>query len=133
MLWLPRSRGWLNKALIMRPYELIPNRIRWELWRQGAMPPGAYKTRWRDVLRWLIHIPIGVVIIGLIMLVPQDLGGPWPGIIIGLTFFVYEILEDIRVRDWSFIDVFGSLIGMVGAAIVIMQIYERWPWSYGSP
>ena len=41
------------------------------------------------------------------------------GVLIAITFFLYEILEDIRVRDWSFRDVFGSLLAMLAVAFIV--------------
>jgi hypothetical protein len=78
------------------------------------MTEGSYKTKPRDLIRWAIHIPIGCVIAYMILKVSVALG-----ITVGVFFLAYEVLEDWRVRDRSFKDIFGSLIGMIATGLVI--------------
>lgn len=84
---------------------------------------GSYKMKWRDVIRWAIHLPMGAVPMTLILhpwLLEPDYRWSIAGVFIGITFFIYEIMEDIRVRDWSFKDVFGSLIALIATAFIIL-------------
>ena len=75
---------------------------------------GSYKFKWRDVIRWAIHLPIGAVIAYFILEVDSTLG-----VMTGIFFLAYEIMEDIVVRDWSFKDVFGSLLAMIATGFII--------------
>ena len=72
------------------------------------MKEGSYKIKPRDLLRWAIHIPIGGIIAFMIMRVSVELG-----VMVAIFFLAYEVLEDWRIRDRSFKDVFGSLLGMI--------------------
>ena len=86
------------------------------------MKVGSYKFKWRDMIRWGIHIPAGGIPAYFIL-------HPWLqrpvyrwtvlGIVIIVAFFVYEGLEDWRIGDHSFKDVFGSLIALIAAGFVI--------------
>ena len=97
--------------------------MRYRLRRNGLYDgeEGSYKFRWKDVLRWIIHLPIGAVSMYFILHpgMPADWRYTVAGVIIAFFFLAYEVLEDIRVRDWSFKDVFGVLIAMIATALVI--------------
>ena len=73
-----------------------------------------YVIKLQDIFRWILHFPIGVAIAFLIMRVDAGVG-----IMVAIYFLLYEIMEDWRVSDRSFIDVFGSLIAMIGTAFVL--------------
>ena len=75
---------------------------------------GSYKFQWKDLIRWAIHLPIGAIIAYLVMRVD-----PMLGLTAGLFFLAYEALEDFRVADRSFKDVFGALIMLIVAGFVI--------------
>ena len=98
--------------------------MRYRLRRNGLYDreEGSYKFQWKDALRWVIHLPIGVVSMYLVLHpgIPADWRYTVAGVLIAVVFLTYEVLEDIRVRDWSFKDVFGSLIAMIGTALVIL-------------
>lgn len=79
---------------------------------------GGYKFEWRDVLRWLGHLPIGGLIGYLIMAVD-----PYLGMTAGVFFLAYEALEDWRCRDRSFKDVFGAMLALIAVGLAI----KIWP------
>lgn len=56
-------------------------------------------------VRLLIHIPHGVGISSLLMLHPI-IGGAW----FGLCLF-YQLIEDWRIRDNSYLDLRGYMVG----------------------
>ena len=78
------------------------------------MKEGSYVIKPKDLIRWLIHIPIGGVIAYMIMRIDPVMGS-----VVAFYFFGYEVLEDWRVADRSFKDVFGSLIGMIATGFVL--------------
>jgi len=81
------------------------------------MKIGSYKMEWPHVRRWVMHFPIGAIIAHLIMRVDAVLG-----VVVAVFFLAYEFLEDKCVDDWSFIDVFGSLLMLIGGGYII------WLW-----
>lgn len=58
-------------------------------------------------IRVILHIPIGGVICYAIAI------DPWVGIALLLLFLSYEWLEDWRVKEHSWKDLFGALVGFV--------------------
>lgn len=76
-----------------------------------------YRFKWPDLIRWAIHLPIGAIIAHMILCVNPVLGA-----FVAVYFLAYEALEDWRVHDRSFKDVFGSLIAMVVGG------YAIWWW-----
>jgi len=75
---------------------------------------GSYKFQWSDTLRWAVHLPVGAVIAHLIMRV-----NPYVGLAAVALFIAYEALEDWRVKDRSFKDIFGSLVMLIAGAYII--------------
>lgn len=67
------------------------------------------------ISRALIHIPVGMLNVFLFLLIPEL------GIIFGIGFMVYEVMQDWRIADRSYFDVRGWLIGLgiFGAVIGI--------------
>lgn len=82
--------------------------------KEARKTEGSYRMKPRDLIRWALHLPIGAIIAYAILRID-----PTFGVMIGIFFLAYEILEDIRVRDWSFKDVFGSLISMIATGFII--------------
>lgn len=74
----------------------------------------SYKVEWKHLIRWAIHLPIGGVIAHMILRVDPTLG-----VVIAVYFLAYEVMEDWRVKDRSFIDVFGSLIMLIAGGYII--------------
>lgn len=59
-----------------------------------------------DVKRAIIHYPVGFFTAWLAT-------ETWViAILLGVGFLVYEVIEDWRIHDKSFKDVFGNLIGL---------------------
>jgi len=75
---------------------------------------------WKRVYRWLIHFPLGVYTAILLV------SSPWLGWALVSGFLAYEILEDWRIVDHSYIDVKGWLWGIGVAAGIYMIMREVW-------
>lgn len=65
------------------------------------------------VIRALIHIPAGII-----TALACQLGWVF-GIACFAGFSVYEINEDRHLHDRAFLDIFGYLIGLYGAVVVL--------------
>ena len=70
---------------------------------------GSYKIAWADVGRWILHIPVGLLIAFMVV----GMGQLIMGILLAWFFLIYETNEDGHYKDQGFIDIFGSMIGMV--------------------
>lgn len=72
-----------------------------------------------DWVRCFIHLPVGCVA----ALLTWGLGGQ--GIIFSVGFMFYEALEDWKISDCSYKDMFGFLIGygVTSGCILISQIF----------
>ena len=75
---------------------------------------GSYKFEWRDTIRWAVHLPIGAILAHLILRVD-----PYLGLAATAMFIAYEALEDWRVKDRSFKDIFGGLIMLIAGGYII--------------
>ncbi|MDD4985885.1 MAG: hypothetical protein PHQ43_08860 [Dehalococcoidales bacterium] len=65
-------------------------------------------------VRCLIHIPVGLIA-GWCLLYALGLG-----VCILVYFALYEISEDIRIRDCAYIDIIGCLFGLCAVALIDM-------------
>lgn len=74
-----------------------------------------------DLVRTLMHVPVGLIA-GLAVLVHPVLA-----LLIGMAFLSYEILEDWRIGDHSYIDLNGFVFGVIGATglIALWQVGVR--------
>lgn len=75
---------------------------------------GSYKFKWKDAIRWAIHLPIGGTIAYTILKIDPVLG-----VVVAVFFLAYEVMEDWRVRDRSFKDVFGALIMLIAVGFIV--------------
>ncbi len=66
-----------------------------------------------DIRRALLHFPVGVFVAWLILV------NPALGIMLGITFLVYEIMNDWRKKDWSYKDVYGYAFGLAVGSLLI--------------
>jgi hypothetical protein len=82
-----------------------------------SLPEGSYKFRWSDTIRWAIHLPMGAILAHMVMRV-----NPLAGLAATVLFIAYEALEDWRVADRSFKDIFGTLVMFVAG------VYILWIW-----
>jgi len=71
---------------------------------------------WREVLRRLIHTPLGILTALMLWRMPVG------GVVFAFGFLVYEIAEDWRKGDQAYVDVFGYLLGL-GVGIVAIMIW----------
>lgn len=81
-----------------------------ELWQNEDRPPAFTAL---DVFRALLHLPVGVFAGWLIIEVTAL------GIVFSLGFLTYELCEDWRISDRSYKDIFGYLIGLAIAGLLI--------------
>jgi len=77
-----------------------------------------------DLVRTLMHIPIGIIC-GLAVLV-----NPVLAVMIFAAFLAYEILEDWRIGDHSYIDLNGLVFGLIIAAVLI-ALGQGTVWFFG--
>ena len=75
----------------------------------------SYKISWPDVGRWILHIPVGLLIAWMVV----EMGQPVMGILLAWFFLRYEENEDGHYNDHGFIDIFGSIIGMVAGTFLL--------------
>lgn len=68
-----------------------------------------------DLKRAALHFPVGLFVAWLSQVnVPVCY-------LLGVGFLVYEVAEDWRVGDRSFLDIYGYLVGLgVGAAVLYL-------------
>lgn len=69
----------------------------------------------QDIIRAALHFPVGMFTAWLGTINPVVCA------VFGAGFLVYEALEDWRIKDLSYKDVFGYLIG-IGAGSVILYL-----------
>lgn len=76
------------------------------------------KPRTFSLPRAALHFPVGAFIAWLTMSVDAPLG-----ILLGVTFLVYEVTEDWRIKDRGFLDIAGYAYGLGagGAAIHLVR------------
>ena len=80
-----------------------------KLWHNEGRPhPISIMDAWRIVM----HFPVGCFTGWLLLFYPIA------GAVFALSFLVYETLEDWRLGDRGYKDVFGSLIGMAVVLVV---------------
>ena len=77
-----------------------------EDWRRG-------KWTGQDFLRLWMHFPVGVICAWLVF------AHPMAGLVAALGFMFYEVLEDWRIKDLSFKDMLGFLIGFISASLLL--------------
>ena len=75
---------------------------------------GSYKFQWKDTIRWAIHFLIGAIVAYAIL----EIDGFF-GLAILICFLAYEALEDLRIKDHSFKDVFGCLLMLIAGGYFI--------------
>ena len=73
----------------------------------------------QDIIRAVLHFPAGCLASWLVIFV-----SPVLGIIFSFGFLTYEIVEDWRIKDRGYKDIFGFLIGFALTSIVIHIIYH---------
>ena len=66
-----------------------------------------------DLARAALHFPVGLVTAGL------GIWNPMLCLVFGLGFLAYEALEDWRIRDRSYKDVLGYLVGIVVGSFLL--------------
>ncbi len=59
-----------------------------------------------DILRALMHFPVGVYVAWLVTVDPTLC---W---LLGISFLVYEAMNDWRKKDWSYKDILGFTVGL---------------------
>lgn len=64
-----------------------------------------------EIKRAILHFPIGLFVAWVVTFNPTLC---W---VLGVTFLVYEIMNDWRKKDWSYKDVFGYSFGLGFGAI----------------
>lgn len=66
----------------------------------------------------LVHFPVGLLA-GLLTMV-----SPVMGVVLSFGFLFYEAIEDWRIKDRGYRDVFGFLIGysVIGVLVIIFEI-----------
>lgn len=65
-----------------------------------------------DGFRAVLHFPVGVFTAWLGVRTPMIC------LVFGLGFLVYEALEDWRIKDRGYKDVFGYLIGIAAGSVI---------------
>ena len=79
-----------------------------------------------DLVRTIMHVPIGIIC-GLAVLVDPMLAG-----MIFVAFLAYEILEDWRIGDHSYMDLNGLVFGLIIATVMI-ALGQGAVWFLGGP
>lgn len=95
--------------------------MKYRLAKQGIYneQEGSYKFQWKDTIRWAIHFLIGAIIAHAIL----EINGFF-GLGILICFLAYEFLEDWRVKDYSFKDIFGCLLMMIAGGYFIHYFWS---------
>ena len=63
--------------------------------------------------RCMIHIPVGLLCADTIIHAPL-LGAVFSG-----GFLFYEYIEDVRIMDYAYVDLFGWLVGIAIYALIL--------------
>lgn len=74
----------------------------------------SYKFQWKDTKRWALHFAVGAIVAHATLKIDGIFG-----LAILICFLAYEALEEVRVKDHSFKDVFGALLMLVAGGYVI--------------
>ena len=74
------------------------------------------KVKTFDLGRAAFHFPVGVFV-GWLSYVNVPIA-----YLLGAGFLVYELAEDMRIRDRAFLDIIGYLFGL-GAAVVVKTLF----------
>lgn len=69
-----------------------------------------------DIKRAALHFPVGVFTAWLGTFTPVIT------LVFGIGFMVYEVMEDWRIKDQSYHDVFGYLIGIAFGSVLFRLI-----------
>ena len=66
--------------------------------------------------RALLHFPVGLFAVFLLLRVDLALG-----VVFAISFLVYEAMEDWRIHDKSYLDIYGYLLGLgIGGVIAFL-------------
>ena len=66
--------------------------------------------------RALLHFPVGLFTVFLLLRVDLALG-----VVFAISFLVYEAMEDWRIHDKSYLDIYGYLLGLgIGGVIAFL-------------
>ena len=66
--------------------------------------------------RALLHFPVGLFAVFLLLRVDLALG-----VVFAISFLVYEAMEDWRIHDKSYLDIYGYLFGLgIGGVIAFL-------------
>ena len=66
--------------------------------------------------RALLHFPVGLFAVFLMLRVDLALG-----VVFAISFLVYEAMEDWRIHDKSYLDIYGYLLGLgIGGVIAFL-------------
>ena len=67
--------------------------------------------KWSVLQRVVLHIPMGQMWVVLWLI------EPWAAAAMCILFVIYELNEDLHLRDGAYIDLAGSMIGLVAATL----------------
>jgi predicted DNA repair protein MutK len=71
----------------------------------------------QDFIRALLHFPVGLFVAWLISWSVAQ------GVMMGVAFLTYEVIEDWRIKDRSYKDVYGYALGLgVGSVAVYLWL-----------
>ena len=69
-----------------------------------------------DWIRFWLHFPVGLFVAGLTWFIPLL------GMLLGVSFLVYEIVQDWRKSDSSFKDIYGYTFGLGTGGVIILIV-----------
>ena len=75
-----------------------------------------------DIYRALLHFPVGLLACDF------TFQAPVPGAIFSIGFLTYEVIEDWRIKDRSYKDIWGYLVGY--ALVGILRLYIMPFWAF---
>ena len=85
-----------------------------ELWRNEGRPAAMSIL---DIWRAVLHFPVGCFAAWLIYVLPAI------GIVFSISFLAYEVVEDWRIKDRGYKDIFGYLVG-IGVMSVVLYFLQ---------
>lgn len=81
-----------------------------ELWNNEGRPQAMSLL---DIWRVVLHFPVGCFAGWLISVMPVI------GVVFSLGFLTYEVVEDWRIADRGYKDIFGFLLGIAVISVIL--------------